>query len=130
MVTLSDLQWIQGYFSTLVGLFDRVVLNTNIRKAVGMVFHPCQAAGTHLEAAYGRRMAGAGTSYQERKRGRVLCKECREEMDLGSMAGHTHTQNGMSEEGRRSWEATSPGGEPRTYSMAFPTSGVTAELSH
>ena len=69
----------------MVGLFDRVVLNTNVRKAVRMVFHSFQAAGTHLEAAYSRRMAGAGISYQETKRGRVLCKECGEEMALGSM---------------------------------------------
>ena len=45
MVALSDLRWIQGAFSTLVGLFDRVGLWTNARKTVGMVCHPCQVAG-------------------------------------------------------------------------------------
>ena len=60
MVTSLDPQCIQGFFITLVGLFDRVGLKTNARKAVVMVCCPCQAAGTQSEAAYGRRMTGAG----------------------------------------------------------------------
>ena len=45
MVASSDLRWLQGTFSTLVGMFDRLGLRTNAGKTVGMVFHPCQAAG-------------------------------------------------------------------------------------
>ena len=60
MVASSDPQWIHSAFSTLVGLFDRVGLQTNIRKTVGMVCRTCQAAGTQLEAAYGRQMTGEG----------------------------------------------------------------------
>ena len=51
-------QAIQGAFNTLVGLFNRVVLQTNLGKTVGMVCHPFQAAGNQLEAAYGRRIMG------------------------------------------------------------------------
>ena len=40
MVALSDPRWIQGAFNTLVGLFDRVGLQTNTRKTVGMVCRP------------------------------------------------------------------------------------------
>ena len=57
MVASSDPRWIQGAFNTLVGLFDRVGLRTNVRKKFGMVCHPCQAEGNLLEAAYGRRFA-------------------------------------------------------------------------
>ena len=32
--------WIQGAFSTLVGMFDKVGLITNIRKTVGIVCCP------------------------------------------------------------------------------------------
>ena len=46
MVASSDPGWLQGAFNVLVGLFDRVGLRTNVRKTVGMVCHPCQAAGT------------------------------------------------------------------------------------
>ena len=38
MVILSDPRWLQSAFNTLVGLFDRVGLHTNVRKTVGMVF--------------------------------------------------------------------------------------------
>ena len=42
MVASSDPVWMQGAFKVLVGLFDRVVLQTNTGKTVGMVYHPCQ----------------------------------------------------------------------------------------
>ena len=58
MVASSDPFWIQGEFNTLVGLFDRVGLRTNIEKIFGMVCRPCQAAGNPLKAAYGRRIMG------------------------------------------------------------------------
>ena len=68
MVASSDPQWIQGAFSTLVGLFGRVGLRNNFGKTVGMVCPPCQVAGTQLEAAYGRRMTVEGPSYRERQK--------------------------------------------------------------
>ena len=53
MVASSDSQWLQGSFSKLVGLFDRVGLQTNFRKTVSMVCRLYQAAGTHLERRTG-----------------------------------------------------------------------------
>ena len=123
MVALSDLQWLQGSFITLVGLFNRVGLWNNFWKTVSMVCRLCQAAGTQLEAAYGRWVTGEGPSYWEWQRGRVQCKECGEEMALGSLAGHMQTQHGRSAEGRRSWETMYPGEDPRTYRMKLPTAG-------
>ena len=46
MVASSDPRSIQGELNTLVGLFNRVGLKTNVGKKVGMVCHPCQAVGT------------------------------------------------------------------------------------
>ena len=63
--------WLQGAFNALVGLFDRVGLQTNAGKTVGMVCHPCQAAGNLNTAAYGRRIKGEGQSYRERLRAQV-----------------------------------------------------------
>ena len=62
MMAFSDLVLLQEAFSTLVGLFDWVALRKNVGKMVGMVCHPCQAAVTHLEAAYKQRMLGVGPS--------------------------------------------------------------------
>ena len=40
MVALSDPRWLQGVFNTMVGLFERVGLQTNAGKTVGTVCHP------------------------------------------------------------------------------------------
>ena len=43
MVVSSDPAWLQGAFSALVAIFDRVGLLTNVGKTVSMVCHPCWA---------------------------------------------------------------------------------------
>ena len=43
MVVSSDPAWLQGAFTALVGLFDRVGLRKNVGKTVSMVCHPFQA---------------------------------------------------------------------------------------
>ena len=70
-LTLLTPLWIQGDFNTLVGLFDRVGLQTNVGKTVVMVYHPCQAAGNLSEAAYRRRVMGEDPTYRERLKGQV-----------------------------------------------------------
>ena len=68
MVVLSDPAWLQGAFTSLVGIFDRVGLMTNAGKMVRMVCHPYRAgAGNRIEEAYGRRLTGVGRSYAERQ---------------------------------------------------------------
>ena len=123
MVAFSDPQWLQGAFSTLVCLFDRVGMRTNVRKTVGMVFCPCRAEGTQSEVEYGQQMTGEGPSYRERQKGRVKYKECGEYMSLGSMTGHMRTQNGQAAEERRSWASLTLGEELQTYRTAIPTAG-------
>ena len=58
MLALSDPQWLQWAFTQLVGLFDRVGLNTNTSKTVSMTCQPCNITGNWLEEAYGRLMMG------------------------------------------------------------------------
>ena len=76
MVASLDPTWLQGAFNALIGLFDRVGLQNNVRNTVGIVCHPFQAAGKLTTAAYGRRITGEGQSYRERLRDQVACKEC------------------------------------------------------
>ena len=54
MVAYTGPGWIQAAFDTLTGLFDRVGLRKNVRKNVGMVCQPCQAAGVRAYKAYTR----------------------------------------------------------------------------
>ena len=42
MVVSSDPAWLQGAFTDLVSIFDRVGLMTNVGKTFSMVCHPCQ----------------------------------------------------------------------------------------
>ena len=63
MVVLSYPAWLQGAFTALVAIFDRLGLMTNVGKTVSMVCHPCQAgAGNQTEEACGRRITGVGRS--------------------------------------------------------------------
>ena len=94
MVALSEPVWIQGAFNALVCLFDRVVLQTNVRKTVRMVCHPFQAVGNITTTAYGRRITGEGHSYRERQRDRVVCEECGEQLAVGSLSIHLMTRHG------------------------------------
>ena len=41
MLASSDPQWLQWAFTQLVGMFNRVVLNTNSGKTVSMTCRPC-----------------------------------------------------------------------------------------
>ena len=67
MVVLSDPAWLQGAFSALVAIFDRVGLWNNFGKTVSMACHPCRAgAGNRTEAGYSRRLTGVGKTYTER----------------------------------------------------------------
>ena len=42
MVGATDPQWLQGAFSALVAIFDRVGLLTNVNKTVSMACQPCR----------------------------------------------------------------------------------------
>ena len=64
MVTSSYPVWMQGACNALVGLFDRVGLQKSFGKTVGMVYHPCQAAGNTTKAAHERRIMGKWHSYR------------------------------------------------------------------
>ena len=119
MVALADPCWLQDAFNTLVGLFYRVVLRTNVGKTVGMVCLPCQAAGNRSEAAYRRQITWEVPNYRERQKGRVHYRECGEEMVAGSMVSHMMTQHGRVAETLRSWIDPATGDGPRTYRMAF-----------
>ena len=112
MVASSDPGWLQGAFNTLVGLFDRVGLRTNVRKTVGMLFHPCYAAGNLTTEAYGRRFTGVVPTYRDRQQGQVDCGECGDMLAVGSLSSHLMTQHGRSAGRRRQWNTLAEGVGP------------------
>ena len=72
MAVLSDPAWLQGAFSALVAIFDRVGLRTNGNKTVSMACHPCRAgSGNRTTAGYSWRLTGVGKTFKARQRDRV-----------------------------------------------------------
>ena len=123
MVASSDPFWLQGTFNALLGLFDRVGLGTNVGKTVGMVCHPCQAAGNLTTEAYVRRITGMGQSYMERLRDQVACGECGEMLAVGSLSSNLMNQHGRAAGRRQKWTTSAAGRVPQVYRMSFSEKG-------
>ena len=123
MVVSSDPAWIQGAFTALVGLFDRVGLLTKFRKTVSMVCHPCQAgAENRTEEAYRRSITGEGRSYAERQRERIECMECGELLAVRSMSSHLMTRHGKAAGRQRLWTPQTESGT-KMFRVSFLTKG-------
>ena len=119
MVASPDPVCLQVAFNALVCLFDSVGLHTNTGKTVGMVCHPCQAAGNLTTAAYGRRITREGQSYRERLRNQVACRECGEILAVSSLLSHLMTQHGRATGRRQQWTTPAEGRESQVYRMSF-----------
>ena len=123
MVVSLDPAWLQGAFSALVAIFNRVGLLTNVGKTVSMTCHPSWAgAGNRTEAAHSRRLTGLGKTYAERHRERVACGECGAVIAVGSMSSHLMTLHGKAATRRHLWAPRTNGG-PMTYKTHFPANG-------
>ena len=123
MFASSDPGWLHGALKTLVGLFDRMGLQTNAGKTVGMVCHPCQAARNLTTEAYGRRVTGVGPTYRERLKGQVACGECVEMLEVGSLSSHLMTQHGRAAGRWRKLISLAVGIGPHIYRMSLPAKG-------
>ena len=111
MVGATDPEWLQGAFSSLVAIFDRVGLQTNVDKTVSMACQPCRAgSGNRTAEGYRRRITGEGKSFRERQRERVACGECGAEIAAGSLSIHLMTRHGKATPQRHLWAPQTPGG--------------------
>ena len=73
MVESTDPGWFQSAFEMLIGLFDWVGIQKNVRKTAGMMFSPCRASGVRVDEAYTCRMTGEERSFKEQHQEQVLC---------------------------------------------------------
>ena len=104
MVGALDPEWLQGAFSALVAIFDRVGLQTNVDKTVSMACHPCRAgSGNRTAEGYRQRITGDGNSFWEQQQERVACRECGAELAAGSLPSHLMTQHGKAAPRRHLW---------------------------
>ena len=96
-------------------------LQTNVCKTVGMMCRPFREAGVLIDKAYHQRMTGEGRSFKERQQEWVLCTECGEDLDRGSLVTHRQIQHGVAKGGLGSeGDKADEGNNPRTYRLAFP----------
>ncbi len=68
-------EWLQEWFTTLVGLFERVGLCTNSQKTKVMMCVPGRIRVSHTEEVYNDYCHGAST-HAARKRLRLECNIC------------------------------------------------------
>ena len=94
MIASSDPRWLQWAFTVLVGLFDRVGLKTNRQKMVSMTCRTCSTPGNRSKASYTHKMTGDGLTPRERKKERVTCGDCGQEMAAGSIDSPRINQHG------------------------------------
>ena len=104
MVGASDPAWLQGDFSALAAIFDRVGLQKNVDKTVSMACHPCWAGtGNRTTEGYRRRLTGDRSSFRERQEKRVACGECGAELAAGSLSSHMMNRHGKAAPRRHLW---------------------------
>ena len=58
----------------MVRMFERVVLQTNLKKTKAMIYMPGFVYGQQVVEAYKRRATGEGPNFWERNRTRVSCE--------------------------------------------------------
>ena len=108
-------------FETLTGIFNRLGIRKNVRNTVGMACMPCQADRERADKAYTQKITGEERSFRERQRERVLCPECGEEIEKGSLVAHCQTQHGVTKGGLgQVGNKEARGANPRTYRMVIP----------
>ena len=110
MVVSLGPAWLQGAFSALVVIFDKVGLRTNVNKTVSMACHPCRAgSGNRTTEGYSPRLTGVGKTFKERQRDRVACEECGTEIAAESMSSHMMTRHGKAATRRHLWAPQTAG---------------------
>ena len=61
LVASTNPLWLQWKFDVIIGLFERLRLQTNVAKTVAMVCQPGPVSGQQSTAAYGLQMTDEGT---------------------------------------------------------------------
>ena len=94
LLTSPMLDRLQVALCVFTGLFDRVGLQTNVKKTVGMVCQLCYIVDGHSEVTYTRNMTGMGPFLGEWQQERVRCSECEVKLAVGLLEDHLQAQHG------------------------------------
>ena len=114
--------FLQEALDTLVDLFERVGLRTNVRKTKTMVCVPGKVRTRWRDSSYRRRYKGLN-SRQEWESRRVECDQCGRQMSAASLRRHLETQHAVYQASVVSEEALEQRA-PRTYRVYQSADGV------
>ena len=95
IVSSTNSVWLKTTFDTLKKVFDRLGLQKNVRKNVGMICQTCWVNGMGEYKSYTQRVKGEGQSYRESHWEWVICPQCRKDLAKGSLVTHFQTQHGV-----------------------------------
>ena len=79
---------VQTYLTTMVRMFERSGLQTNLNETKVMICTSGLIRGQQVPEAYKQRATGEIPNFLERKRTRVSCEECGETMATSSLQHH------------------------------------------
>ena len=68
--------WVQTALTTMVRIFERVLLQTNLGKTKEMICTPGFIWRKQGSEAYKRRATGEGPNFREKKVTGIICKVC------------------------------------------------------
>ena len=86
--------WLQAALYVLTVLVDRIGLQNNVNKTVGVVRQTYYIIHEQSETEYMRRMTVVGQSFWEQQREIFQCLEFEVELAAGSLASHNQAQHG------------------------------------
>ena len=85
----------QAALTTMVRMFERVGLQTNLNKTKGVICTPGFIWGQQGAEAYKRKATGEGPTFRESNRTRVRCEECGDTMAAYSIRHNMERANGI-----------------------------------
>ena len=86
--------WVQAALITMVRIFERVGLQTNLDKTKAMICMTGFIWGQQGAEVYKRQATGEGPTFRERKRTRVSCEVCVGKMAASSLLHHMDIKYG------------------------------------
>ena len=84
----QDLVWLQTALTTMVRMFERFGLQTNLNNTKAVIFTTGFIWGQQGAEAYKLRATGEGSTFRERNKTRLSCEECVETMAASSLRHH------------------------------------------
>ena len=117
LIGARNADWLQNALQVLTDLFLRIGLDTNTAKTVTMNCIPGYISTQLSVSGYTHRLTGTGESYSSRKRRRINCPRCNQNLSSASLKSHLRTVHGEEMAPAPLLTDLLP---PQTFTISFP----------